>query len=84
MNFELTKEQVMIKKMVRDFAEEIIRPRAIEIDTKAEFPSDIFDQMGSLVYWGFHFQKNSVGLAVIQFLMRLRLKRLVVCVEVLG
>ncbi|WP_339227880.1 acyl-CoA dehydrogenase family protein [Oceanobacillus sp. FSL K6-2867] len=61
MNFELTKEQVMIKKMVRDFAEEIIRPRAIEIDTKAEFPSDIFDQMGELGLLGIPFPEEFGG-----------------------
>ncbi|MCG1028390.1 acyl-CoA dehydrogenase family protein [Virgibacillus halodenitrificans] len=55
MNFELTKEQAMIKKMVRDFAEEVIRPRAIEIDTKAEFPKDIFDQLGELGLMGIPF-----------------------------
>ncbi|MYL45346.1 acyl-CoA dehydrogenase [Virgibacillus halodenitrificans] len=55
MNFELTKEQAMIKKMVRDFAEEVIRPRAIEIDTKAEFPKDIFDHLGELGLMGIPF-----------------------------
>lgn len=55
MNFEITKEQAMIKKMVRDFAEEVIRPRAIEIDTKAEFPKDIFDQLGELGLMGIPF-----------------------------
>lgn len=48
MNFELTKEQKMIRQMVRDFANDVIAPRAIEIDTEAKFPKDIFDQMGEL------------------------------------
>lgn len=48
MNFELTKEQKMIRQMVRDFANNVIAPRAIEIDTEAKFPKDIFDQMGEL------------------------------------
>lgn len=61
MNFELTKEQAMIKKMVRDFAEEVIRPRAVEIDTKAEFPSDIFDQMGELGLLGIPFPEEYGG-----------------------
>ena len=61
MNFELTKEQAMIKKMVRDFAEEVIRPRAVEIDTKAEFPSDIFDQMGELGLLGIPFPDEYGG-----------------------
>ncbi|AIF43649.1 acyl-CoA dehydrogenase family protein [Virgibacillus sp. SK37] len=61
MNFELTKEQAMIKKMVRDFAEEVIRPRAIEIDTKAEFPKDIFDQLGELGLMGIPFPEKYGG-----------------------
>lgn len=61
MNFELTKEQTMIKKMVRDFAEEVIRPRAIEIDTKAEFPEDIFKQIGELGLLGIPFPEEVGG-----------------------
>lgn len=61
MNFELTKEQQMIKKMVRDFAEEVIRPRAIEIDVKAEFPEDIFKQIGELGLLGIPFPEEYGG-----------------------
>ncbi|WP_156856490.1 acyl-CoA dehydrogenase family protein [Oceanobacillus sp. AG] len=61
MNFELTKEQEMIRKMVRDFAEEVIRPRAIEIDTKAEFPEDIFKQIGELGLLGLPFPEEYGG-----------------------
>lgn len=61
MNFELTKEQSMIKKMVRDFAENVIRPRAIEIDTKAEFPEDIFKQIGELGLLGIPFPEEYGG-----------------------
>ncbi|ASK63424.1 acyl-CoA dehydrogenase [Virgibacillus phasianinus] len=61
MNFELTKEQLMIKKMVRDFAEDVIRPRAIDIDVKAEFPEDIFKQMGELGLLGIPFPEEYGG-----------------------
>lgn len=61
MNFELTKEQLMIKKMVRDFAEEVIRPRAIDIDAKAEFPEDIFKQIGELGLLGIPFPEEYGG-----------------------
>ncbi|WP_067730323.1 acyl-CoA dehydrogenase family protein [Oceanobacillus damuensis] len=61
MNFELTKEQEMVRKMVRDFAEKVIRPRAIEIDTKAQFPIDIFDQMGELGILGIPFPEEYGG-----------------------
>src|SRR5699024_2347490 len=48
MNFELTNEQVMIKQMVKEFAQEVIQPRAITIDKNAEFPVAIFEQMAEL------------------------------------
>ncbi|MDF9409659.1 acyl-CoA dehydrogenase family protein [Pelotomaculum isophthalicicum JI] len=41
MNFELDKELVFLKEMVRDLAQEKIAPRAAEIDEKDEFPWDI-------------------------------------------
>ncbi|EQB36193.1 MULTISPECIES: acyl-CoA dehydrogenase family protein [Virgibacillus] len=61
MDFELTKEQAMIKKMVRDFAEEVILPRAIEIDKEAQFPLNIFKQMGELGLLGIPFPETYGG-----------------------
>lgn len=61
MNFELTKEQEMTRSMVRDFAESVIKPRAIEIDTKALFPKDIFDEMGKLGLLGIPFPEKYGG-----------------------
>ncbi|MRG85273.1 acyl-CoA dehydrogenase [Salinibacillus xinjiangensis] len=61
MNFELTKEQEMTRKMVRDFAESVIKPRTIEIDQKAEFPEDIFDELGKLGLLGIPFPEEYGG-----------------------
>ena len=61
MNFELTKEQRMIQKMVRDFAEDVIKPRAIETDIEAKFPEDIFKQMGELGLMGIPFPEKYGG-----------------------
>ncbi|TCT17598.1 butyryl-CoA dehydrogenase [Melghiribacillus thermohalophilus] len=61
MNFELTKEQEMTRKMVRDFAENTIKLRTIEIDTKAAFPKDIFDEMGKLGLMGIPFPEKYGG-----------------------
>ncbi|TRM12498.1 acyl-CoA dehydrogenase [Lentibacillus cibarius] len=61
MNFELTKEQHMIQKMVRDFAQEVIKPRAIDIDKEATFPVDIFEQMGELGLLGIPFPEEYGG-----------------------
>ncbi|QKY69131.1 acyl-CoA dehydrogenase family protein [Lentibacillus sp. CBA3610] len=61
MNFELTKEQTMTRKMVSDFAEAVIKPRAVEIDKEASFPLDIFEQMGELGILGIPFPEEYGG-----------------------
>lgn len=61
MNFDLTKEQEMTRKMVRDFAEDVIGPRAVDIDIHSEFPKDIFDQMGKLGLLGIPFPEEYGG-----------------------
>jgi butyryl-CoA dehydrogenase len=48
MNFVLTDEQEMTRKMVRDFAEKELKPGAEERDDKEEFSRAIFDKMGQL------------------------------------
>ncbi len=47
--------------MVRDFAQEVIQPRAIEIDKEASFPLDIFEQMGELGLLGIPFPEEYGG-----------------------
>ncbi|SES78201.1 Acyl-CoA dehydrogenase [Oceanobacillus limi] len=61
MDFELTKEQSMIRKMVRDFAEDVIKPRAVKMDKEATFPLDIFEQMGELGLLGIPFPESYGG-----------------------
>lgn len=61
MDFELTKEQQMVRSMVREFAEEVIRPRTLEIDKEAKFPEDIFKQMGELGLLGIPFPEEYGG-----------------------
>ncbi len=48
MNFELNEEQAMTRKMVRDFAENEVKPGADERDDKEEFSRELFDKMGEL------------------------------------
>jgi len=48
MKFELTEEQEMTRKMVRDFAEKELKPGAEERDDREEFSRDLFDKMGEL------------------------------------
>lgn len=48
MNFDLTQDQLMIRNMVRDFAEAEILPEAEHVDKTSEFPLKTFMKMGEL------------------------------------
>ena len=48
MDFKLTKEQEMIKKMVREFAENEMKPIASEIDENERFPEETIKKMAKL------------------------------------
>jgi alkylation response protein AidB-like acyl-CoA dehydrogenase len=52
MNFDLTSEQQMIQKMVREFAEGEIAPKAEEVDRTARFPIETFQKLGELGLMG--------------------------------
>jgi alkylation response protein AidB-like acyl-CoA dehydrogenase len=51
-DFELSEEQQMLKKMVKDFAEKEIAPIAAEIDKSGEFPWECVRKMGDLGLFG--------------------------------
>ncbi|KXG09376.1 Acyl-CoA dehydrogenase, short-chain specific [Anoxybacillus sp. P3H1B] len=61
MNFELTKEQQMIKEMVREFAEKEIAPNAAKWDEEAYFSVGIFKKMGELGLLGIPFPEEYGG-----------------------
>lgn len=61
MNFELTKEQLMIRDMVRDFAEQEIKPYARENDASSTFPIETFKKMGQLGLLGIPFPEEYGG-----------------------
>lgn len=48
MNFTLTEEQKMIQQMVREFAEQEVRPIAAEVDKTHSFPVDTVKRMAEL------------------------------------
>ncbi len=52
MDFDLTEEHKMIRDMCRSFAQEIIFPRAEEIERTGEYPYDIISQMARLGMMG--------------------------------
>jgi butyryl-CoA dehydrogenase len=61
MDFELTEEQRMFRRMVRDFAEKEIAPRAEEMDETERFPDDLFRRMGELGILGLPFPEEYGG-----------------------
>ncbi|MFQ5649893.1 MAG: acyl-CoA dehydrogenase family protein [bacterium] len=48
MNFCLTKEQDMLKSMVREFAQKEVAPLAAELDRQERFPAETFRKMAEL------------------------------------
>ncbi len=62
MNFQLTEEQQMLKKMVRDFAEKEVEPTAAERDEEERFDRDIFDQMAALGLTGIPWPEEYGGI----------------------
>ncbi|MBI4768037.1 MAG: acyl-CoA dehydrogenase family protein [Deltaproteobacteria bacterium] len=61
MNFDLTDEQTMIRNMARDFAQEIIRPRAEKMDETGEYPYEILQKMAELGMMGIPFPETWGG-----------------------
>lgn len=52
MDFDLNKEQEMIRKEVRRFAESEIRPLAVELDEKEQFSENLTRKMGDIGMFG--------------------------------
>ncbi|MBI4295420.1 MAG: acyl-CoA dehydrogenase family protein [Chloroflexi bacterium] len=48
MDLSLTREQEMLKKAVREFAELKVAPRALELDERGDFPYDLVKAMGQM------------------------------------
>ncbi len=61
MDFDLTEEQQDFRKAVREFAEEVVRPRAEEMDRLEELPLDIVKQMGEMGLFGLPFPEEYGG-----------------------
>ena len=55
MNFTLTKEQELVRQMVRDFAVNEVKPIAAEIDVTERFPMENVKKMGELGMMGIPF-----------------------------
>ncbi|WP_077329384.1 acyl-CoA dehydrogenase [Virgibacillus siamensis] len=62
MNFQLTEEQEMLRKMVRDFAKKEVEPTAAERDEEERFDRKIFDQMAELGLTGIPWPEEYGGI----------------------
>ncbi|SFB26071.1 acyl-CoA dehydrogenase [Lentibacillus halodurans] len=62
MNFQLTEEQEMLRKMVRDFAQKDVEPTAAERDEAERFDRDIFDKMAELGLTGIPWPEEYGGI----------------------
>lgn len=61
MNFELNDEQIMFRKMVRDFAEKEVAPTAAIRDEEERFDMDIYRKMGELGLCGIPWEEEYGG-----------------------
>jgi short/branched chain acyl-CoA dehydrogenase len=52
MNFELTEEQELLRRTVRDFAESKVAPVAEELDREERFPYELVQELGGLGLMG--------------------------------
>jgi alkylation response protein AidB-like acyl-CoA dehydrogenase len=61
MNFALTEDHIMMRKMVRDFAEGEVAPGTEERDEKEEFPLELWKRCGELGLAGVTFPEEYDG-----------------------
>ena len=61
MNFDLTAEQDMIKRTIRQFADEEVAPGAIERDKTKQFPVEIFKKLAEMGIMGLPFPEEYGG-----------------------
>jgi len=61
MNFDLTSEQQMIRKTMKEFADEVVAPGAIERDRTKAFPKEIFKQLADMGMMGLPFEEEYGG-----------------------
>lgn len=61
MNFDLTTEQQMIQRTIREFAEKEVAPGALERDRTKTFPVDVFQKLSDLGMMGLPFSEEYGG-----------------------
>ena len=61
MNFSLTKEQELFQQMIRDFAENEVKPIAAEVDEQERFPTETVEKMAKIGIMGIPIPKQYGG-----------------------
>jgi len=61
MDFNLSKEQLLVQKMYREFAENEVKPLAQEVDEQERFPKETVEKMAKLGMMGIYFPKQYGG-----------------------
>ena len=61
MDFDLTQEQQMIKKTIKEFADKVVAPGAIDRDRSKAFPTEIFKQLSDMGMMGLPFDEKYGG-----------------------
>jgi len=64
MDFDLTEEQIMIRNLMKDFAEKEIIPKARDDDRSERFPGDILDKMAQLGLLGAPLPEEYGGMGI--------------------
>ena len=61
MHFDLTTEQAMLQKMIREFSDEVVAPGAVERDKTKAFPVEIFKELSNMGIMGLPFPEQYGG-----------------------
>ena len=61
MDFKLSKEHELLRKMYREFAQNEVKPLAAEIDEEERFPMETVEKMAKLGMMGIYFPKEYGG-----------------------
>src|SRR5204862_5584448 len=60
-DFDLTDEQLQVQRLVRDFADQEVRPVAEELDREHRFPYEIVEKLGGLGLMGIPYPEEHGG-----------------------
>jgi short/branched chain acyl-CoA dehydrogenase len=64
MNFDLTADQAQLQARVRDFAQAEVAPIAEKLDREAQFPTELFKQLGDLGVMSIPFAEKHGGMGL--------------------